>query len=78
VKESEILTCKRKEGESVHEKKEKGIERIDREKKCLHLLQATMIMGIYELLHMRWVLIMEKCKQNGQNKMKEGEKNDLK
>jgi hypothetical protein len=71
------LKHKRREGERLHEKKEKGIERMDRKKKCLHLLQATMVMGIQELLHMGWVVIMEKCKQKDQDKIKEGKKNNL-
>ncbi len=78
MKENKILKRKRREGEKMHKKKEKGIERMDREKKCLHLLQTTMVMGIQELLHMGWVVIMEKCKQKDQDKIKARNKNNLK
>jgi hypothetical protein len=37
-----------------------------------------MVMGIHKLLHMGWVVIMEKCKQKDQDKIKVGEKNNLK
>jgi len=49
---------KRKKDSTRRERK--GLKEWIEKKKCLHLLQATMIMGIQELLHMGWVVIMEK------------------